>query len=175
MTDIDMTSAIMQHNSSNYQASFEYLYPHGFDCESILVPALRRKEHFLFKIFHYNTLLCLMILMTFVTFVICRIFIESTSPSEWFSEFILTLGYFFAQHFIISPKSKREYSWIFCMLIFTQTSLALLSSILYQSIVVSRYEPEIDTLEQLASSDLNIVLVMGQTEWRNGRYTSIQY
>lgn len=173
MADIDMTSTIMQIDDSNVQSQFEYLYPHGVDCVSILVPSLRRETSFLFKVIHYNTNMCALIFAMYLCFVICRIVIESTSPSDWFSEFLVTFAYFFGQHFIQSPKSKREYSWIFGMLVFALISLALLSSILYQSLVVNRYEPEIDTLEQLANSDLNIVLLNGHMEWTDGRYVTI--
>lgn len=148
---------------------FEYLYPHGVDCLSILVPSLRRKTAFLFKVFYFNTNICILIFVTFLAFVMLRILNEYTSPTDWFSEFLVTLGIFLAQHFIQSPKSKREYSWILGVLIFAFISIVLLSSILYQSLVVNRYEPEIDTLEQLANSDLNIVLLNGQTVWTDER------
>lgn len=102
-------------------------------------------------------------------FVISRIFIEYTSPSDWFTEFLVTLGIFFAQDFIQRPKSKREHAWIFGMLFFAYISLVVMASILYQSLVVSQYEPENDTLEQLANSDLNIVLMNDHSEWTDGR------
>lgn len=170
MADIDMTSSIMEIVDSNVQSQSEYLYPHGVDCMSILVPSLRRKTTFLLKVFHGNTNIFILIFVTFLFFVMSRIFFEYTAPSDWFSEFLVTLGIFLAQNFIKSPKSKREYIWIFGVLIFAYISIVLLSSILYQSLVVNQYGPEIDTLEQLANSDLNIVLLNGQMAWHDGRY-----
>lgn len=117
--------------------------------------------------------MCILIASTFLFFVISRIFIEHTTPSDWFSEFLVTFGISFAQNFIQRPKSKREYAWIFGMLIFAYISLVVMASILYQSLVVSQYEPEIDTLEQLANSDLSIVLINDQSEWTEGRYMKI--
>lgn len=170
-----MTSEIMQIGDSNFKQQFEYLYPHGVDCMSILVPSLRRKTTFLRKVFNYNRDICILIFVTFFLFVLIRIFMECTSPFGWFSEFMITLGIFLLQNFIHSPKSKRERTWTFSVLIFAFLSLVLMSSILYQCLVEIRYEPEIDTLEQLANSDLNIVLLHGQPGWTDdGRYTNIQ-
>lgn len=160
-----MTSALMNISDLNIETDFEYLYPHGVDCLSILVPTLRRRESFMYKIVRSNASAIVLIFVTFLIFVMVRILIQRAPICGWFEEFIVTLSIFLAQKFIRSPKSKSEFIWISGLLMFAIIAVVILSSILYQSLVVNLYEPEIDTLEQLADTDLNIVMLEGENAW----------
>lgn len=162
-----MTSDLMNISDINDETDFEYLYPHGVDCLSILVPTLRRRESFMYKIVRSNA--AVLVFVTFLLFVLVRILIQRAPICDWFSEFVVTLGIFLAQKFIRSPKSISEFIWISGLLMFAIIALVILSSILYQSLVVNRYEPEIDTVEQLADTDLNIVMLNGESVWTTKR------
>lgn len=162
-----MTSALMKIIDTNTETDYEYLYPHGVDCLSILVPTLRQKQSFLFKIIRSNS--TILILVTFIIFVVVRMLIQRASVRGWFSEFLVTLGIFLAQKFIRSPKSKSEFIWITGLLMFAIIAVVVLSCILYQSLVVNLFEPEIDTAEQLADTDLKIVMLNGENAWTTRR------
>lgn len=162
-----MTSALMNIKDINNESDFEYLYPHGVDCLTILVPALRRSESIMFKIFRCNAVV--LIFVTFLIFVMVRILIQRARIYGWFSEFMVTLGIFLAQKFIRSPTSKSEFIWISGLLVFAIIAVVVLSSILYQGLVVSRFEPEIDTIEQLADTNLKIVMLNGENAWATKR------
>lgn len=163
-----MSSKFMKIDDSNQESQFEYLYPHGFECMSILVPSIRQRTNFILMVFRNET--TILILITFFMFVVARIIIESTSTSGWFSEFMLTLEICLAQKFIKSPKSTREFIWVIGLLLFALISVVILASISYKSLVEKLYESEIDTLEQLANSELNIFMTRDQPDWTDGRY-----
>lgn len=145
------------------ETDFEYFYPHGVDCLIVLVPTLRRRESFIFKILHESA--TILILVTFCMYVMVRILIDCAPISDWFSEFMVTLSIFLAQKFIRSPKSTREYIWINGLLMFAFVAVVILSSILYRNLVINQYEPEIDTAEQLADLNLNIMMLNGEQAW----------
>lgn len=87
--------------------------------------------------------------------------------SEWFLVFFQTLGFSLAQQQPPKLKLRRDYMWFGGVLVFSYIVVVLLSSILYQCLVMSRYEPEIDTAEQLAKSNLKILVLKGEHIWPN--------
>lgn len=121
----------------------------------------------MFKIVRSNV--TVLIFVTFLIFVMVRILIQRAPISGWYFEFIVTLGIFLAQKFIRSPKSISEFIWISGLLMFAIIAVVILSSVLYQSLVVSRFEPEINTVQQLADTDLNIVMLKGEIAWTTKR------
>lgn len=48
---------------------------------------------------------------------------------------------------------------------FAFVAVVILSSILYRNLVINQYEPEIDTAEQLADLNLNIMMLNGEQAW----------
>lgn len=160
-----MTSALMKIDE---ETDFEYFYPHGVDCLIVLVPTLRRRESYIFKIVHESA--TILILVTFLMYVMIRILMKCTPISGWFSEFMATLGIFLAQKFIRSPKSTREYIWNIGLLMFAYVAVIILSSILYRNLVVNQYGPEIDTAQQLADLDLKIFVLKGEQAWTTKTY-----
>lgn len=160
-----MTSSLIKIDE---ETEFEYLYPHGVDCLIVLVPTLRRRESFIFQIVHESAIV--LIAVTFFMYLMVRILIKCAPISGWFSEFMVTLGIFLAQKFIRSPKTTREYIWINGLLMFAFVAVVVLSSVLYKHLVVAQYEPEIDTIQQLADLDLNILMSNGELEWTKNTY-----
>lgn len=132
------------------------MYPHGVDCLSVLVPVLKQRDIFIFKVARYNA--TTLIIVTFLMIVVARVLIQRAPISNWFPELLITFGICLAQRNIKSPKSSHEFCWIVSVLLFAFAAVAMLSTILYQSLVLNQYLPEIDTIEQLAASDLNIFM-----------------
>lgn len=163
-----MSTKLMDYGVSNIKLQFEYLYPHGFDCISIIVPSLKRRSAFILKVIRYDA--TILIFVTFLIFVVARIIIECTPTSGWLSEFLVTLGICLAQKFIKSPKSAREFIWVVGLLLFAFIAIVILSSISYKSLIEKKFDSEIDTFEQLANLDLNIFMTSNQPEWTDGRY-----
>lgn len=160
-----MSSALMKIDD---ETDFEYLYPHGVDCLTVLVPTLGKRESYIFKIIHESA--TILICVTFLMYVMVKILIERAPISDWFSEFMITFGIFLGQKFIRSPKSTRECIWINGLLTFALVAVVILASILYRNLVVNQYEPEIDTAQQLADLNLKIFMLNGEQAWTTKTY-----
>lgn len=158
-----MSSVLMDIGDTNDEKRPDYLYPHGTDCLSVLVPKSKKKISFMYQVVRYDA--TLLIFITYLLFSILRIFMKCAPLSEWFLEFFKTLGFCLAQQKPRNLKSRRDYMWLGGVLMFSYVVVALLSSILYQSLVMSRFDPEIDTVEQLANSNLKIVVPDDEHTW----------
>lgn len=158
-----MSSTLIKIGSLNLDPEFEYLYPHGIDCMAILVPSIRHQIPFIIMIVRYDA--TILIFVTFFMFVVARIIIECAPTSGWFSELMLTLQICLAQKFIRSPKSTSEFIWVSSLLMFAFVAVMIMASFSYKILVEKQYEPEMDTSEQLANSDLNIFMTKLQPEW----------
>lgn len=165
--ELDMSSVLMDIGDTNDENQPDYFYPHGTDCLSVLVPKSKQKNSFMFKVVRYDA--TLVIFITYLLFSILRIFMKCSPLSEWFLEFFKTLGFCLAQQKPRKLKSRRDYMWFSGVLVFSYLVVVLLSSILYQSLVMNQFEPEIDTVEQLAKSNLKIVVPEGEHIWPKQR------
>lgn len=154
---------LMDVGDTNDENHPDYFYPHATDCLSVLVPKSKQKISFMFQVVRYDA--TFVIFITYLLFSILRIFMKYAPLSEWFLVFFKTLGFCLAQQKPGKLKSRRDYMWFGGVLVFSYVVVVLLSSILYQSLVMSRFEPEIDTAEQLAKSNLKIIVPEGEHIW----------
>lgn len=158
--DLYVTSKMVE-NRQQRIASHDKVecYPHSIDCLCVVVPQSKRRQIFLLEIIKHPSLWA--ILITFGVFVILR----RAVTDEPVPDLILTtMGFLLAQHYHRQQVRPSECLWLVFMLVFALFSTTILSSMLYVSLVHFHYEPEIDTVEQLAASGLNILINENSTE-----------
>lgn len=156
-----MTSSFYQEKETNNIMASEYLYPHGSDCLSIIVPKDNKLESFLEKFLHDETIQSIFII--FFLFVLVRIILERSSMHKWFSDFFITLGIFLPQNFIKNISSNTVLIWLMGLLPFSVITTCLLSSIIYKTLVEKLFSPDMNTLDELIQSNLTLLLTNTDT------------
>lgn len=151
--DLYFSSTIMRPSDDfNDIDQLEYLYPHDTDCICVMVPVTKDRKPFLAILFQEPILIpigcCLLTMM------LLRI-VQRQEP--WPDAILCTIGMFFAQQFRRENRTVTESLWSGWMLAFVFYSTTLMSSTLYQIIVMTSYEPEIDTFAQLKASNIPII------------------
>lgn len=132
----------------------EDCYPHDTDCLVILVPSSRVRESFLIILLHKPIVAIIGIMFVFLALVR----VAQRSHRRLDDALLLTYGLLFSQLFQRQARTVSDHVWIFLMLSFAFFASALLSSAIYSIVVTTNYAPEIDTLEQLADSGLEVYM-----------------
>lgn len=146
-----MNTQLIQEQHSEHR---EFLYPHDSECICLIVPKTTRLYSFLFKIITSHTIHS--IIAVFFVVVLCRIIMLRANVASWFQEFLTTFGIYLAQNNLSHNYGRCERMWLICVLMFTVTSTALLSSVFYNSLVIDVNGADIDTFDQLAETNLTI-------------------
>lgn len=166
--DLYIRSSIMDiQDRTSKSSKLVYLYPHGADCLSVIVPRSQQHKLFLVEFARSHAIWAIGISFLLFTVVRCAITGEGLFPS-----FIGTLATLLAQNFRLLQQTRSKYLWMVFVLIFAIISTNILSSILYLSLVNFEYTSEIDTMEQLDASGLTILVEDARSDdnWNFGKY-----
>lgn len=140
-------------NDKNISFDTQFCYPHGTDCLSIMVPVVNQHASALYSLAHP------LIYAVGILFIIMAI-LRTISGVETFPHAVfITIAALFAQNFRRKPVTVSAKVWDSTMLLFTLSSSIFLSSTLYTNLINDGIALEIDTLQQLADSNLRIVVV----------------
>lgn len=138
------------------------MYPHSTDCWALLVPYVKSRENFLKSLVRQPIVwlfTCTLLLMMVVRMLCHRDDVGAAIQ--------LTFGAFFAQINLPYPQSPANYIWTITTLMCAIFASIVLSGSIYAIIVNVKYEPEIDTFEQLLRSNL---LIYAISEGADGYY-----
>lgn len=143
-------------------------YPHGYDCLSIIVPRSKKRELFFMQIVTHKFTWA--VLLTLLAFWFFRFVITG---ERWSEAAMVTIGLFLVQHFEQVKMKPSEHLWTVFMIVFGFFSITILSTMLFASLVNIRVVEEIDTLEQLAASGLNVYVNLPTHEdtWDFSKYS----
>lgn len=140
-------------NPSNTDAAYKFLDPHDFDCLLIIVPNTQHKTSIVIRVLRRGEVLA--ILLVFSLFGLTRILINWSRNrnviSHMFNAFAMCLA-----HKKVRVGNRREIVWTVGLLVFSVTSTATLSAVLYQKLMTDQPSEPIRTMEDLANSDLTI-------------------
>lgn len=148
--DVYFSSAMVNPNL-DAKPDAVYFYPHSFDCLSIIVPVVKNHESFL-HVFVKQPLISTMAVVIFLLVtlrIICRL--ESADKA-----IVLTFGVFCSQIRVPHSQCTSDRIWTACMLICSLLVTIILSQTIFEILIKDKYEPEIDTFQQLIVSNLKI-------------------
>lgn len=130
----------------------ESLYPHEKDCLVVMVPKQNEFANFLRKVMKNSEIqsICIALLL----FAIVRIIIQKSAWWQWLSILIKSLAIFFNQD-RIPNKNGIEVAWDINLRGFSLLATIVLSVIIYKDLITTHYV-EIDTIDDLVSSNLTI-------------------
>lgn len=135
----------------NSNDKFVNLYPHSTDCWALLVPVIMKRLNFL------NTFVHQPIFWLFTGTLLLLMMIRFLCYDDGIATAVLlTYGAFFTQLKVPHPQRSADYIWTICILMCAIFASIVLSGSIYGILVHIKYEPEIDTFQQLLATDLLI-------------------
>lgn len=137
-----------------------FLYPHTFDCLSVLVPVMWSRQSFV-SVFVRQSIVSV-IAVVLVLLAVLRIAARLEHIGR---AILLTLGLFLTQQRMPPLRGCATYAWISCMLLCSLYASCILSSAIYTIVMTAEYEPEIDTFDQLSISGLPIYVSENSLEF----------
>lgn len=135
---------------------YDFLDPHQFDCLVILVPNGRRTTSIVLRVLRNGEVRT--ILLVFFLFCLTKIMLRWSRARNVAAVLFGTVGQCLAQS---SSKAtvvtnRREMLWTVGILVFSVTSTATLSAVVYQKLMFEQLTEPIRTMADLAESDVTI-------------------
>lgn len=153
-----MSPYYIQPQPASREATAEYAYPYMFNCIQVVVPLDTGKVPVLWLVMkngHVQALLPVMLL-----FIAARLFVQKrTLGSDLHAIWFRTIGICMAQIDIGKSSNRLEMLWTIGLLIFSIIASATLGGIIYTKLVIVQTISNIDTLDELAKSNLKIFVV----------------
>lgn len=153
--DLQLNGYYMQPDIAGAAAApYQFLYPNSFDCLIIVVPNLHRTTSILLRLLHNGEVLA--ILLVFTTFLVLNILIKwSNGGRDMATHGFQTFGVCMAQS-RVRVTNRREMLWTVGVLVFSLTSTATLSAVVYRKLMINQSWEPIRTMDDLAQSELTI-------------------
>lgn len=146
-----------------FSGALDYLYPHRFDCLIALVPRRNVQVPVLLRVATNGEVQTIFIV--YLAFVLAQLMIRkypnakqiiTIVNSVWFR----TIGLCLAQTSDMDQSGDRlQLLWTVGLLVFSITSPVILAGVIYQSLVMAEWEPNIDTLDELVARNYTIYTV----------------
>lgn len=134
-------------------AEYKLLNPHGFDCLIVIVPNVRHTTSILMRLLRNGQVAA--ILLVFAVFLLTNILIKWKRSRNVFSHCFSAFAMCLAQN-RVRVENRCEMLWTVGLLVFSVTSIATLSAVVYQKLLVVPISEPIRTMEDLAKSDVTI-------------------
>lgn len=133
----------------------ELLYPHTSRCIRIVVPQITTRRGFFQKLWQNYIVLsvCLSVLLLLITKIV---FNRSHRVQDWMQMFFSIIAALFGQIQQKITNKLSETIWNTVLILLIIFSTATLSAISYQSLISVKYVRQIDTLNDLMDSNLQI-------------------
>lgn len=132
-----------------------FLYPHYKECLRFVVPHIKNEKQFAEKLANHSIVqsVCLSILLMFISKIILH---GSCRLHNFTHTFNVILAELFGQKRPKASTKVWEKMWNVQLLTIAIFSTALLSAISYETLVSVKYVKQIDTLDDLIESNLEI-------------------
>lgn len=139
-----------------YKQDYDNIFPHEFDNYCIIVPKGRKIIFSLGQVFESFVLKSVPFVL--IIFVIFWKKLRRHKEFDWSHVTIDILGIYLATNANHRSFHCSERLLLVSLFIFTQVTVVAMCGLLYQSMVIASFDSEINTLQQLGDSELDIMI-----------------